>query len=71
MHAGSVPLLLVMSDWLDLPLIWVYLAVCEAALRGVTSRVTQAMLQKLWRCPPLAGAPGAAGRLSFSGSLYL
>ena len=44
MHAGSVPLLLVMSDWLDLPLIWVYLAVCVAALRGVTSGVTQAIL---------------------------
>ena len=44
-HDGSVrPLLLVMSDWLDLPLIWVYLTVYVAALRGVTSGVTQAIL---------------------------
>ena len=35
-----------MSDWLDLPLIWIYLAVCVAALRGVTSGVTQAMLPR-------------------------
>ena len=34
------------SDWLDLPLIWIYLAVCVAALRGVTSGVTQAMLPR-------------------------
>ena len=35
-----------MSDWLDSPLIWIYLAVCVAALRGVTSGVTQAMLPR-------------------------
>ena len=32
--ARSHCLLLVMSDWLDLPLIWIYLAVCVAALRA-------------------------------------
>ena len=45
-HDRSVPMLLDISDWLDLPLIWIYLAVCEAALRGVTSGVTQAMLPR-------------------------
>ena len=37
MHDGSVPLLLDISDWLDLPLIWIYLAVCEAALQITAS----------------------------------
>ena len=41
-HDGSVPLLLDISDWLDLPLIWIYMA----ALRGVTSGVTRAMLPR-------------------------
>ena len=45
------------SDWLDLPLIWIYMAVCEAALRGVTSGVTQAML-------PRALAAGGSGNAS-------
>ena len=39
-------MLFLLADWLDLPLIWIYLAVCEAALRGVTSGVTQAMLPR-------------------------
>ena len=29
-----------------MPLIWIYLAVCLAALRGVTSGVAQAMLPR-------------------------
>ena len=36
-----------MSDLLDLPLIWIYLAVYLAALRGETSGVTQAMLPRV------------------------
>ena len=69
-HDGSVPLLLVMSDWLDLPLIWVYLAVCVAALRGVTSGVTQAMLPRALvadgsgNAPIRVSADGKAGYIS-------
>ena len=66
-------MLFLLADWLDLPLIWIYLAVCEAALRGVTSGVTQAMLPRALVADGSGNAPirvstdGKAGCISTTG----
>ena len=76
-HDGLVPLLLDISDWLDLPLIWIYLAVCVAALRGVTSGVMQAMLPRALVADGGGNAPirvstdGKAGYISTTGDAAL
>ena len=66
-------MLFLLADWLDLPLIWIYLAVCEAALRGVTSGVTQAMLPRALAADgsgntsTMASTDGKAGCISTTG----